>query len=33
MPDLWLGMQSKYDLWRAAKGRRLKIEPLRQTAA
>lgn len=27
-PDLWAGMQSKYDLWHASKSRRKKIRPL-----
>ncbi len=29
-PELWLGMQSQYDLWRATRSRRKKITPLRQ---
>ena len=31
--DFWLSMQSKYDLWQAAKSRRKKIEPLHKSAA
>ena len=27
-PELWIGMQSQYDLWRAAKNRRKKIKLL-----
>ncbi len=27
-PEMWTGMQSQYDLWRAAKKRRRKIRPL-----
>jgi len=27
-PELWIGMQSQYDLWRAAKNRRKKIRLL-----
>lgn len=27
-PDLWVGMQSKYDLWCASKSKRKKIGPL-----
>jgi addiction module HigA family antidote len=27
-PDLWIGMQSQYDLWRASKRRRLKVSRL-----
>lgn len=27
-PDLWIGMQSQYDLWRASRKRRKKITPL-----
>jgi addiction module HigA family antidote len=27
-PELWIGMQSQYDLWRAAKKRRTKIRLL-----
>jgi addiction module HigA family antidote len=27
-PDLWIGMQGKYDLWRASKIRRRKIRRL-----
>ena len=28
-PDLWIGMQSQYDLWQASKNRRSKIvQPL-----
>lgn len=30
-PDLWAGMQSQYDLWRASKGRRRKVAPLALT--
>ncbi len=29
-PDLWIGMQAKYDLWTASKKRRRKIERLVQ---
>lgn len=29
-PDLWIGMQAKYDLWIASKKRRRKIERLVQ---
>ncbi len=28
-PDVWIGMQSQYDLWRASKKRRKKIARLR----
>jgi antitoxin HigA-1 len=28
-PDLWLGMQSQYDLWRASQRRRTKVPRLR----
>jgi addiction module HigA family antidote len=31
--EFWLAMQSKYDLWQAAKGRRKRIELLHRTAA
>jgi addiction module HigA family antidote len=27
-PELWLNMQTQYDLWRASRNRRKKIEPL-----
>ena len=27
-PELWIGMQSQYDLWRASKHRRKKLKPL-----
>ena len=27
-PELWIGMQSQYDLWRASKTRRKKLKPL-----
>ena len=27
-PELWIGMQSQYDLWRASKNRRKKLKPL-----
>jgi addiction module HigA family antidote len=27
-PDLWIGMQSQYDLWRASKRRRPKVSRL-----
>ena len=27
-PELWLNMQTQYDLWRASRSRRKKIEPL-----
>lgn len=27
-PDLWIGMQAKYDLWQAAKKRRRKLSRL-----
>ena len=27
--ESWLQMQAAYDLWRAAKGRRVKIQPLK----
>lgn len=27
-PDLWIGMQSQYDLWRASKHRRPKVSRL-----
>lgn len=29
-PDVWLGMQSQYDLWRASKRRLPAIKPLSQ---
>lgn len=32
-PDLWLGLQSQYDLWRAQQGQQPTIEPLRRLAA
>jgi antitoxin HigA-1 len=28
-PDLWLGMQSQYDLWRASQRRRIRVLRLR----
>ncbi len=31
--DFWLSMQSKYDLWQAAKGHRKRIQPLHKSAA
>ncbi len=27
-PELWLNMQTQYDLWRASRNRRKKIEPI-----
>jgi addiction module HigA family antidote len=27
-PELWIGMQSQYDLWQASKNRRKKLKPL-----
>jgi antitoxin HigA-1 len=27
-PELWLGMQSQYDLWRASRNRRKRLRPL-----
>lgn len=27
-PELWLNMQTQYDLWRASRNRRKKIEPM-----
>ncbi len=27
-PELWIGMQSQYDLWRASKNRRKKVKLL-----
>lgn len=27
-PDLWIGMQSQYDLWQAMRKTRVKIRPL-----
>jgi len=32
-PDLWLGMQNKYDLWQASQSTRPDIKPLEQMAA
>lgn len=32
-PDLWLGMQAQYDLWKAEKRKRPKILPLLKKAA
>ena len=32
-PQLWIGMQAEYDLWRAAKHRRKKILPILMTGA
>jgi addiction module HigA family antidote len=31
-PDSWLRMQASYDLWRAQRNRRPKIEPLKLAA-
>ncbi len=31
-PDLWLGLQTQYDLWQAGKLKRPMIEPLRKAA-
>jgi antitoxin HigA-1 len=31
-PDLWIGMQSQYDLWRASQRRRVKVQRLRTRA-
>lgn len=30
-PELWVGMQAKYDLWQAAKKRRRKVARLLET--
>jgi len=30
--ESWLQMQSAYDLWHAAKGRRVKVQPLKLAA-
>jgi addiction module HigA family antidote len=27
-PELWIGMQAQYDLWRASQHRRKKVTPL-----
>ena len=32
-PDLWLGMQAQYDLWKAEKRKQPKILPLLKKAA
>lgn len=32
-PELWLGLQTQYDLWRASKRRQPAIEPLRKGEA
>jgi len=32
-PDLWMGLQAQYDLWRASRRRLPKIEPLRRELA
>jgi addiction module HigA family antidote len=32
-PDLWIGMQSQYDLWQAGKLKQPKIQPLLKQAA
>jgi addiction module HigA family antidote len=32
-PDLWLGMQAQYDLWKAEKRKQPKITPLLKKAA
>jgi addiction module HigA family antidote len=32
-PDLWVGMQSQYDLWQAGKRKQPKILPLLKRAA
>jgi len=29
-PDLWLGLQTQFDLWQASKQKRPVIEPLRK---
>ncbi|MDP2831947.1 MAG: HigA family addiction module antitoxin [Pseudomonadota bacterium] len=31
-PDLWLGLQTQYDLWQAGKQKRPAIEPVRKAA-
>jgi len=31
-PDLWLGLQTQYDLWQAGKQKRPVIEPVRKAA-
>jgi addiction module HigA family antidote len=31
-PDLWAGMQAKYDLWRASRKRRKKVQRFEQAA-
>jgi len=31
-PDLWIGMQSQYDLWRASQRRRIKVSRIRKDA-
>lgn len=30
-PELWIGMQSQYDLWQASRNRRRKVVPLLAT--
>lgn len=32
-PDLWLGMQSQYDLWQAEQKPSVEIQPLERVAA
>ncbi|MDP2788359.1 MAG: HigA family addiction module antitoxin [Pseudomonadota bacterium] len=31
-PDLWLGLQTQYDLWQAEQRKRPTIEPMRKAA-
>jgi len=31
-PDLWLGLQTQYDLWQAEQRKRPAIEPMRKAA-
>jgi antitoxin HigA-1 len=31
-PDLWLGLQTQYDLWQAGQRERPVIEPMRKAA-
>ena len=31
-PDLWLGLQTQFDLWQAGKQKRPTIEPVRKVA-
>jgi addiction module HigA family antidote len=31
-PDLWMGLQAQFDLWRAGKRKRPAIKPLRKAA-